>query len=224
MDLAVVISLPVLIVFGIIGYRDGVVKRVLEILGVFAALILTARFAAALNPWMMEQTGAPEGASLLMTWATLFFAGLLLSRLLATFVSKLVRLTILGWLDKLGGVAVGLALGILVCSMVLLVIRHIPGGESVTDKYHQSNYGRFVYYAAPNFYMTARQLGGQQVDDLWGRVLEEAGEVADDAKDKAKETMDKAAKEATKKTKKAARDATDEALEKAEEAAKNALQ
>ncbi len=210
MDLAVVISLPVIALFGIMGFRDGVIKRVLEILGVLATLVLTARFAAAVNPWMMQQTGVAEGPALLITWAALFFAGLLLSRLLATLLSKLIRLTILGWLDKLGGALVGLALGLLVSSVVLLAISHLPGGQAVKVQYRDSNLGQFIYYAAPNLYQTVRKLGGQKVDDLWDRVLEEAGETAAEAKEKAGQAVDKAAQEARKKATDAAKEALDD--------------
>ncbi len=210
MDLAVVIALPVIFLFGVMGYRDGVVKRVLEILGVFVTLILTARFATAVNPWMMDQTGVSEGPALLITWAALFFAGLLLSRLLATLLSKLIRLTILGWLDKLGGFVVGMALGVLVASVVLVAISHVPGGESVKSDYDDSPLGQFIYYAAPNFYQSARKLGGQKVDEMWDRVLEEAGDATDKATEKAKEAVDQAARDAREKAEDAARNAVDQ--------------
>lgn len=208
MDLAVIISLPVIALFGIMGYRDGVVKRVIEILGVIATLLLTARFAAAVNPWMMEKTGVPEGPALLITWAALFFAGLLLSRLLATVLSRMVRLTILGWLDKLGGILIGVALGVFVASVVLLVVSQIPGGKAVKAEYHESSMGRFIYYAAPTFYQTARKLGGEKADELFTRVLEKAEDAAGDAREKAGEVMS---------------DAADDAREKAEDAAREAI-
>ncbi len=214
MELAVVISLPVIALFGIMGYRDGVVKRVLEIAGVFATLILTARFAAAVNPWMMEQSGVPEGPALLITWAALFFAGLLLSRMLATVISKMIRLTILGWIDKIGGAVMGMALGVLVASVVLIVISHLPGGQSVKHQYNDSPMGQFIYYAAPNVYQSARKLGGQQVDDLWNRVMDETenvtGKATEKAKEKAKEALDKAADQAREKAEKAAREALEQ--------------
>ena len=214
MDLAVVIALPVIAVFGIMGFRDGVVKRVLEILGVFATLILTARFAAAVNPWMMEQTGVAEGPALLITWAALFLGGLLLSRLLASLLSKLVRLTILGWVDKLGGTLVGMGLGVLVASLVLIVISHVPGGQSVKTEYSESSLGRFIYYAAPNFYQAARKVGGKKADRLWDRVLDETKNATDQAVGKAKETAQEAVDQAAQKARQEAEKAAREALEK----------
>lgn len=186
------ISLPVIAIFGIMGYRDGVIKRIIEILGVFAALVLTARFASALAPWMMDRTGLPESAALLVTWAALFFAGLLLSRLLATVLTKLINLTILGWVNRLGGALVGMVLGMVVASVLLLAISHVPGGESVSARYQESAVGRFIYYAAPNFYQTARKLGGQKADDLWARAMQESREAAE----KARQNVEQSAQEA----------------------------
>lgn len=210
MGLAVIIPLPLIALFGILGFRDGVVKRVLEILGVFVSLILTARFASQVNPWMMEQTNVPEGTSLLVTWAALFFAGLLLSRLLATLISKMIRLTILGWVDKLGGALVGMALGVFVSSVVLLAISHVPGGAAIKSEYQETSFGQFIYYAAPSFYQTARKLGGQKADEMFDRVLDEAENAAGDARDKAGEVMDEASEEAMKKAKEAAKNAIDD--------------
>ena len=193
MDAPVLIALAVIIVFGILGFRDGVVKRILEIVGVLVSLILTARFASAVHPWMMEKTGMNEGASLLLTWAVLFFVGLVLSRLAATLISKALRLTVLGWLDRWGGALVGLALGTLVASVVLVAASQVPGGRSIQTAYDATPLGQFIYYAAPTFYRQVRRLSGGQVDEVWGRVLDKArqgGEkVKDEVKDAAREAV-----------------------------------
>ena len=47
MEFVVWISVPIMVFFGILGFKDGVVKRVLEVLGLIVTIILTARFAAA---------------------------------------------------------------------------------------------------------------------------------------------------------------------------------
>ena len=207
MDLAVLISIPLIALFGIMGYRDGVVKRVLEIVGVLVVLVLTARFATAVHPWVMEKTGVPEGAALLITWAGLFFAGLLLSRFLASMISKLVRLTIVGWLDKIGGAVVGLAFGTLFASVILIVISQVPGGQAVKASYEDAPLGHFIYYAAPNFYQQAHQLFGEDADELWDRVLEETREQREAAERRAREAVDDAVDEAKEK----AADAVDKA-------------
>ena len=192
MDFPILIALAAIVAFGILGFRDGVVKRILEIIGVLVSLILTARFASAVQPWVMDKTGMNEGASLLVTWAVLFFVGLVLSRMLATLISKALRLTVLGWVDKWGGALVGIALGTLVTSVILVAASQVPGGKSIQTAYSRTSLGEFIFYAAPAFYEQARRLSGGQVEEVWDRVLDEAKKSGE----KVKEEVEKAADEA----------------------------
>jgi len=192
MGAPILIALVVIVFFGILGFKDGVVKRVLEIAGVFVTLVLTARFATAVEPWVAETTGVGEGAALLLTWASLFFAGLLLSRFLATMVSKMVRLTVLGWLDRWGGALVGMALGTLVASVLLVAASSVPGGVKIQTAYDQSALGRFIFYAAPSVYEQVRALAGNDLDDVWDRSLDKAREEADKGKETVKEKTNEA--------------------------------
>jgi uncharacterized membrane protein required for colicin V production len=195
MNLAVYLSLPLIVVFTVIGFRDGVVKRVIEIAGAFVALILTARFASGAAPWVMEQTGLGEGPALLITWAGLFFAGLILARLLATLLSKAVRLTILGSLDRLGGAVIGLAMGTLVASVILVAASQVPGGKAIQDSYDETPVGRFIFYSAPSVYQFFRGLGGGKVEAIWQRALESTGEGAARAREKVEDAVKESADE-----------------------------
>jgi len=194
MDIPVLVALAAIVFFGILGFKDGVVKRILEILGVLLTLVLTARFATVVHPFFMETTGMDEGPALLLAWGLLFFAGLFLSRLVATLISKALRLTILGWLDKWGGAIVGMALGILITSVLLVGASQVPGGDSIQEAYGRTPVGRFIYYAAPSFYQQVRELGGGRMDEVWDRVLDTAGK----GKDKIADEVEKAAREAAK--------------------------
>ena len=192
MDAPLIIALVVIVFFGILGFKDGVIKRILEIGGVFVSLVLTARFATAAEPWVADKTGLSEGTALLVTWAALFFAGLLLSRLLANMVSKLVRLMVLGWLDRWGGALVGMALGTLVASVVLVAASSVPGGVKIQSAYDQSALGRSIFYAAPSVYEQVRKLAGSDVDAIWDRSLDKAREEADKGKEIVKEKAEEA--------------------------------
>jgi membrane protein required for colicin V production len=170
-DIWVLLALAAIFFFGIVGFRDGVVKRILEIAGVLVTLVLTARFASAVQPTLVAKTGLHDGPALLLAWGLLFFAGLVLSRLLATVVRKMVRLTVLGWLDKWGGAVVGLAFGLLVTSAILVAASMVPGGERIQAAYDRVPLGRFIFYAAPTVYQEARRVAGGDVDEVWRRVL-----------------------------------------------------
>jgi len=110
-------------------------------------------------------------------------------------LSKAIRLTILGGLDKLGGAIIGLAFGTLVASVILVAISQVPGGQSVKASYDKAPVGRFIFYAAPSMYEFVRGLGGGKVDQMWDRALHDSKEMADQAGTKVKETVKETADE-----------------------------
>lgn len=181
MDLSVIISLPIIAVFGFVGFKDGVLKRIVEVAGVLVSLLLTAHFASSVNPWMMERTDLSEGTALLLTWAALFFAGLVLSRLLASLVTRLVNMTVLGWLNRVGGALLGILIGLLFASALLQVISHVPGGQEVKAEYQKTSVGKVIYFAAPTVYQAVRNLGGEDGDEVWNRVMERSRQAAEEA-------------------------------------------
>ncbi|MBU8870816.1 MAG: CvpA family protein [Gemmatimonadales bacterium] len=190
MDLAIWIPLPVILIFGFMGFRDGVVKRLLEVMGILVTLVLAGRFATAMLPWMQDRTGFPEGGALLITWAGLFLVGFLLSKLLAAFVSKLVRLTILGWVDRWGGAVIGVVIGTLFCSVILVAVNQVAGDRTVQKAYEKSPGGDFLFHTAPNFYRQVQSLSGGNANEVWNRVLEKARDQADQAAENTREQVE----------------------------------
>lgn len=187
MTAPVIFGLAVIVLFGALGWRDGVVKRVLEVAGAIAALLLTARFASAVQPWVSERTGAGTSPALLITWAAMFLLGLLLSRLLAGLIAKLLHLTVLVWVDRLGGAVLGMAFGTLLASVLLVAASQVRGGASVQTDCDRTVVGRVIFYAAPNFYIQVRQLSGGRLEGAWERFTTRAAEAAASGKARVKE-------------------------------------
>ena len=115
--------------------------------------------------------------------------------MIATLVSKMLRLTVLGWLDRWGGALVGIAVGTLVTSVVLVAASQVPGGQSIQTAYNRTALGQFVFYAAPSFYEQARHLSGGQVEEIWDRVLGAARESGSEVKEKVEEAAREAVSE-----------------------------
>jgi uncharacterized membrane protein required for colicin V production len=173
-----IFGVSVIVLFGALGWRDGLVKRVLEVAGAVASLLLTAHFAGAVQPWVSARTGAATAPALLITWAVMFLLGLILSRLLTTGICKLLHPSMLAWIDRLGGVLLGLAFGVLVASVLLVAASQIRGGAVVQADCDRSFAGRTMFYAAPNVYIQARKLSGGRVEEAWSRFVARAAEAA----------------------------------------------
>lgn len=178
MNAPLIFGLSVIVLFGALGWRDGLVKRVLEIAGAIAALLLTARFAGAVQPWVSARTHAGPGPALLITWAVLFLLGLLASRLLAEVVSRLLKLTLLAWVDRAGGAVLGLLFGTLLASVLLVAASQVRGGAAIQADCDRNFAGRVIYYAAPNLYIEARKLSGGRLEAAWEKFTTRASAAA----------------------------------------------
>ena len=190
MEPAVLIAVAIVAIFAVFGWRDGVVKRLVEVVGAIVAVVLTARFAARVTPWLAARTGWDEGVTLLAAWVLLIFAGLVLSRLLGVLASRAVRLTILGWLDRLGGAVCGAVLGTVVASVILVVATQLPGGASLREVFQRDPVGAFIYGTAPNLARQARLVAGDRFAELWDRAAASAQDRADAAADDAREKLE----------------------------------
>lgn len=193
MNAPLIFGLSVMVLFGALGWRDGLVKRVLEVAGAVAALLLTARFAGAVQPWVSERTGAGPGPALLITWAVMFVLGLILSRLLAAGLAKLLHLTVLVWVDRLGGALLGLCFGLLLASVLLVAASQVRGGSAVQADCDRSFAGRVIFYTAPNLYLQVRKVSGGRLESAWEKFTTRAAEAAAAGKAKVKERVQEAA-------------------------------
>ncbi len=195
METPVILALVVITLFGFMGYRDGVIKRLLEIVGLIATILLTARFAVQITPWMMQNTGTDQGPALVLTWAGLVLGGLVVSRLLARFISKLIHLTILGWVDRLGGAVLGMAIGALLSSIALVAATQVSGGESVAASCNSSTLGRMIYNTAGDMYTITRNMFGTEAEDVLTQTLEETREKAEALGEQTKEAVQEKARD-----------------------------
>lgn len=184
------VTLAVLVVCGVFGWRAGVVKRVLELAGVLVAVLVTARFASAVAPWLDEHTGLDVAGALVLAHILMFVAALVLVRVAATMIAKLIHWTPLGWLDRLGGALCGVLLGAMVLSVGLIAVSRAPGGEQVQKAYSEHPVGDVIYHAAPSLYQGVHKLFGGRIDQLWHDAVEVGREVKDEAEDRAREVLE----------------------------------
>jgi membrane protein required for colicin V production len=175
------VTLAILALCGYYGWRAGVLRRLLELAGVVLAIVLSARFAAAVAPWLGHRTAMSETTALLASYVLVFVGALILVSLLARTLTRLIHWTPLGWLDRLGGAICGVVLGALLVSIGLIAVSQAPRGEAVREAYLRQPAGQIIYQAAPSLYHSARRLFGGQMDDLWRRVVEVGGKIIEEA-------------------------------------------
>ena len=127
-----IVIIVVAVLSGIWGLRQGIIKTAFGIAGLIGGIILAGRYygglAALLSP--SSATWANIAA-----YAIILLATLVVASVIGWFVAKLVHLTILGWLDRLVGCVLGVAIGSLLCAAILAIVgKYYPGTEAVISQ------------------------------------------------------------------------------------------
>jgi membrane protein required for colicin V production len=122
LDIAI---LAVLAVGALLGFRQGFVMEVATILGAVAALGVarleygdvrtSLQRIVAHSPWL---TTVAYLVVFFVIWAAII--------ILARKVRLLVRLMMLGWMDRIGGAIIGLIQGALLVELLLYLARRVP--------------------------------------------------------------------------------------------------
>jgi len=116
----IIIAIAVLL-FVALGLREGMVKALTSVVAVFAALMLATRIVNSMN------LTASRDISTVILFFILFFASYVILDLLLTLLFKrVITVTVLGPVDKVGGVAVGAFKGLLISAVALQLLFYCP--------------------------------------------------------------------------------------------------
>jgi uncharacterized membrane protein required for colicin V production len=116
----------IVFLFFLLGLREGIVKSLLSVGAVFVSLFLAAN---ALN-YLANQ--APQFADPKYIWTTVVFmlvaaiSYLILDLILTLLLKKIITVTVLGPVDKIGGFFVGGFKGLLICGVALQLVLALP--------------------------------------------------------------------------------------------------
>ena len=127
-----IVIIVVAVLLGIVGLRQGIIKTVFGIAGLIGGIVLAGRYYGGLAALL-----SPSGA----TWANIaayviiLLATLVVASVIGWLVAKLVHIIMLGSLDKLGGLVLGVVMGGLLCAAVLAIVgKYYPGTEAVISQ------------------------------------------------------------------------------------------
>ena len=128
-----IIMLIVILLSALIGLARGLIKEVLSLASWALAFILALYFAPLVGNWLSADLA---NARLVIGFAVVFVAVLIIGAIVQWLVSKLVESTGLTGTDRFLGFLFGSARGVLVCIVALIALR--PFAED-TDWWHASS-------------------------------------------------------------------------------------
>lgn len=111
----------ILAFLGLRGIFRGMVKEVASILGLLLGFVLANTYHAQLSPMLEDLLGGP-GMANLVAYLGIFLGVVAAVFLLASLIRKILKMIMLGWVDSIGGGALGLFKGALLCSIIVLAL------------------------------------------------------------------------------------------------------
>lgn len=128
LDIVIIVAAALV---GLSGFRNGLIRMAFGLGGLIGGVILAGRHYAGLAAILR-----PDGA----TWASILaYIIILVATIVAAgaagwFVSRLVHLAMLGWLDRIGGLVIGAFIGGMLCAAVLAILgMHSPAVRAAVN-------------------------------------------------------------------------------------------
>ena len=137
--------------FIFLGLREGIVKSLGSVALVFVALFLasgTLNFLAKGTPQFGDPNFLWTTIVFLLIWALSY---IVLDLLLTLLFKKVIKIVILGPLDRAGGLLIGGFKGLLICGIILQLVLYLPISQASKKKITESVLSRFsisVYHWA----------------------------------------------------------------------------
>lgn len=171
------------------GVRQGVVRRAVELVGLVLIFVFASRLSDLVAPRLESWLGIGQAAAFYSSWAVVLIGGVVLVRLLAAGLRKVVHLTLVGWLDRVGGGALGLTFGLVLVSCLFLLVYTIPVTEELRAEMQDSEPAEFVLHFAPTLYDVVIDLvGGEHFFDM---LEEHVGPAAEQLREQAAEAKER---------------------------------
>ena len=113
-------------IFCIKGVFRGMIMEVMTLLGLLIGYVIALKEMSVGAAWLHEIVRLPPFIANALSFLILFAVIILLFRLLAGFLRRFFKWSLLGWVDKGGGFFIGIFKGTLIASLLTLLIALIP--------------------------------------------------------------------------------------------------
>ncbi|HIZ88051.1 MAG TPA: CvpA family protein [Candidatus Coprenecus pullistercoris] len=119
------ILIAIAVIAVIKGLRDGFVRQAGSIAGLFLGIFLAGRFSAMLSQWLHQWVNAPENIVKIISFILIIIVVCLCMHLLGRLLEKILKIVMLGWLNRILGMAISLFAAVLIAGVLLSVIDYV---------------------------------------------------------------------------------------------------
>ncbi len=100
------------------GYKTGLVSAAFNAVAIYVGLFLSGLFAGRVLSSLWDGVES-EALSTTIGYVIIFVAVFLASRIVASIIKKAHKVTFMGWIDNVGGIAIGLVAGVLIAGGIM---------------------------------------------------------------------------------------------------------
>ncbi len=155
----ILIAAAVLVLLSAVeGFRHGVIRRAIEVLGLLAMFVFASSLAGAVEERLADQLGLSQELAFFGSWIGVLVVGVIGVRLLALTISKVLRFSIIGWLDRAGGATLGVAFGAVLVSCALVGLVAAPIDDDFKTEIREHPVAGPLLRVAPAVYDVVRQV------------------------------------------------------------------
>lgn len=158
-----IVLVSILTVGTIVGLVKGLIRQVVELVGVVGSFFMAMIFAGWLAAALQQHLSLAYSPSLVVAFIAIFIAGLIAFHFLAIAIQKLIRMTFLGWVDRLCGAMLGLIIGMLITSMLIAVALELPLSSQARRTIERSTVSMFLRPMAPRLFDFVFSHGGSGI-------------------------------------------------------------
>ncbi len=129
LDIIIVI---VIAVFAFLGLRMGIIKAVLSLVGLIVGVVLAGRYYV---PFSEQLTFiSSDNIAKIVAFAVILIGVMVIARVAAGLLKRVVSMLMLGWVDRVGGAIFGLVLGATLCGALLAIwIKYLGMADVIAD-------------------------------------------------------------------------------------------
>lgn len=139
-----IVLLGVLAIGAIAGATKGFARQVIELVGLVVSFFVAAVIASWLASQLARFTSLPHAPALVIAFIAVFVGGMVAFHFVAISAQRMVHTSLLGWLDRAAGAALGLVAAILVASVLTTLLFEVPVSGGFRASLEESSVCAFV--------------------------------------------------------------------------------
>lgn len=142
--IASIVTLGFIAIGTISGAIKGFTRQIIELIGLVVSFLVAAVLSSWVATFLASNSAVPYSAALVVAFIVVFVAGLVAFHFVAIATQKLVHTSILGWLDRACGAALGLVAATLVASILATFALDLPLPSNLRRALDSSTVVNFV--------------------------------------------------------------------------------